>query len=71
MVRLPGDDLPAGHNIEILIASWSLSMAREVAWTNSEVLWALRGADPVYRAQLGVLDRTTELSSTVLLPPAT
>jgi hypothetical protein len=51
------------------LAIWSVRRARDSAWTNAEILWALR-AIPVLRSKfLRVLDRTTGFAGRGLLLP--
>ena len=42
-VRLLGDVLPPVSTLEDTLAAFSMTAAREAAWNNGEVLWALRG----------------------------
>jgi hypothetical protein len=69
MVRLLGDPLPAVSHLEDTIAAWSVSAAREAAWTNAEVLWNLRGLPPLYTRCLDVIDGLTDVAGKALLVP--
>lgn len=69
MVRLLGDKLPPVSHLEDLIASWNVAEAREGAWTNSEVLWDLRGAPALYARWLDGLDGITAVAGKGLLVP--
>jgi len=68
MVRLPGDEVPPLHNLEDLIAGWSISAARENAWTNAEVLWTLRGL-PLEARYLDSLDGIAAVAGKAMLTP--
>jgi hypothetical protein len=68
-VRLAGDALPPVSHLENVLAAWSISAAREVAWNNAEVLWHLRDAPPVSGTFLASLDLTTDAASKTLLIP--
>ena len=69
-VRLLGDALPPASHVEETVAAWGVAAAREAAWTNSEVLWTLRG-DPVLAARyLNTLDGLAALAGKSLLTPA-
>lgn len=69
MVRLPGNALPPVNHLEDLLAAWSVSAAREAAYTNAEVLWTLKGSDELESRYLSFLDGVTTLSSKALLTP--
>jgi hypothetical protein len=68
-VRLAGDALPAVTHLEDLLAAWSISSAREIAWNNAEVLWHIKDAPPVSAAFLDSLDAATAVTSKTLLVP--
>lgn len=68
-VRLPGDALPAVTHLEDLLAAWSISSAREIAWNNAEVLWHIKDVPPVSAAFLDSLDAATAVTSKTLLVP--
>ncbi len=68
-VRLAGDALPAVTHLENLLAAWSISSAREIAWNNAEVLWHIKDAPPVSTAFLDSLDAATAVTSKTLLVP--
>lgn len=63
----------AGHADEALgrlddvIAMWKITRAREAAWTNGEVLWALRDAPPLSSHFQESLDRMVGLAGRGLL----
>jgi hypothetical protein len=38
-LRLPGDALPPVSHLEDTIAAWNVSVAREKAWANAQLLW--------------------------------
>jgi len=69
LVRLPGIPLPAATHIEDTIAAWNIGAAREIAWTNAEVLWRLRGEKPLAQRYLDALDGTATLAGKALLVP--
>jgi len=68
-VRLAGDALPAVTHLEGLLAAWSISSAREIAWNNAEVLWHIKDVPPVSAAFLNSLDAATAVTSRTLLVP--
>jgi hypothetical protein len=68
-VRLLGDAIPAASVLENTIAAWSVSVAREAAWNNSELLWHLQGEPGLTSAFLDSLDGLTSLVSKSLLVP--
>jgi Family of unknown function (DUF5995) len=68
-VRLAGDALPPVTHLEDVLAAWSISAAREVAWNNAEVLWHLRDAPPVSATFMASVDLTTDAASKTLLIP--
>jgi hypothetical protein len=55
--------------VDDVVATWSVSAARDAAWTNGEVMWHLRGIAPVSRAYLDTLDRSVGFASRGLLVP--
>ena len=55
------------HGVDDVVAIWSVTAAREAAWTNSRVLWHLRNIGPVERAYVTTLDRTVGFASRGLL----
>ena len=62
-------DVAAG-SADDLVAMWKVRVAREAAWTNAEVLWALR-AQPLLRDRyFARLDGLTGLAGRGLLVPA-
>jgi Family of unknown function (DUF5995) len=68
-VRLLGDALPDVSQLENTIAAWSVSAAREAAWTNAELLWHLRPEAGLTAAFLDTLDGLTSVVSKALLVP--
>ncbi|HEY1767898.1 MAG TPA: DUF5995 family protein [Terracidiphilus sp.] len=68
-VRLAGDALPDVSHLENLLAAWSISAAREIAWKNAEVLWHLKNLPPVSSTFLDSLDATTAVAGKTLLVP--
>jgi hypothetical protein len=69
MVRLLGDALPAVSHLEDTIGAWSVTAAREAAWTNAEVLWEFRGMPLLYgRVMSGIDGLTTVAGKTLLVP---
>jgi hypothetical protein len=67
MVRLLGDPLPPVSHLEDMAAAWSISAAREAAWTNAEVLWGLRGAPPLSSRFMDMLDGLTAVAGKGLM----
>jgi len=51
------------------VAMWSIRRARDAAWTNAEVLWALRGNDTLFGSFVATLDRMTGFAGRGLLVP--
>jgi hypothetical protein len=68
-VRLAGDALPPVTHLENILAAWSVSAAREVAWNNAEVLWHLRDVPPVSATFMASIDLSTDATSKTLLIP--
>ncbi|HEY3836328.1 MAG TPA: DUF5995 family protein, partial [Bryobacteraceae bacterium] len=68
-VRLAGDALPPVSRLEDTIAAWNVSVARESAWRNAELLWNIRSLQPVSSAFLDTLDGFTALVGKTLLVP--
>jgi hypothetical protein len=66
MVRIADEIL--GH-IDDVIAMWSITEARNAAWTNAEALWALRGHPDLTAAFEDTLDGTVGFASRGLLVP--
>jgi hypothetical protein len=52
-----------------LLANWTINSARDLAWRNAGVLWALRGETAVSAAFLDGLAAATALASGLLLTP--
>jgi uncharacterized protein DUF5995 len=61
-------DVALGRQDDVL-AMWNVRAAREAAWTNGEVLWALGGLPHVQRRFLRALDRTIGFAGRGLLRP--
>ena len=68
-VRLLGDCLPPVSALEDTLAAFSITAAREAAWNNGEVLWALRGLPPFSARTLHALDGMTAVIGKTLLVP--
>lgn len=68
-VRLLGDDLPPVTHVEDTVAAWSMSVARENAWTGSEVVWHLRGMPALGDRYAQGLDVAATLVGKTLLVP--
>jgi Family of unknown function (DUF5995) len=68
-VRLAGDALPEVNRLEDLLAAWSISSVREIAWKNAEVLWHIKDAPLVSSTFLDSVDATTAAASKTLLIP--
>jgi Family of unknown function (DUF5995) len=69
MIRLLGDPLPPVSHLEDTIAAWSVTAARETAWTNAEVLWNLRAMPPLYSRCMDGIDGLTAVAGKTLLVP--
>jgi hypothetical protein len=54
-------------NVDDAVALFSVSRAREAAWTRGEVLWALRGLPGVGEAYADVTDRAAGLTTRAIL----
>ena len=68
-VRLLGDLLPPMSKLEDTIAAFSVTAAREAAWTNGEMLWALRGLPRLSARSVDTLDGMTAVIGKTLLVP--
>ena len=51
----------AGGEVDDAVAMWKVRAAREAAWTNAEVLWALRAAPALRDAFFSRLDASPGL----------
>jgi hypothetical protein len=51
------------------VAMWSVRAARDTAWTNAEVLWALKPTPPLQQDYFDRLDRFTGFAARGLLAP--
>ncbi len=69
MVRLLGDPLPAVSHLEDRLAAWSVSAAREAAWTNGEVMWGIGGDRLLASRFEGMLDGLTAVAGKTLMAP--
>ena len=73
-IRCRRDDGPASghriHGLDVVVAMWDVSRAREAAWTNGRTLWGLRALRDLAADFLAALDRIVCLVSRgLLLPP--
>jgi hypothetical protein len=59
----------AAGTADDVAAMWNVRAARQAAWTNAQVLWALRGAPLLRDAFFDRLDRLTGLAGKGLLVP--
>jgi hypothetical protein len=59
----------AGGNVDDAIAMWKVRAARAAAWTNAEVLWALRAQPALRNAFFSRLDSFTGFAGRGLLVP--
>jgi uncharacterized protein DUF5995 len=55
--------------IDDVVAIWSVSEARNAAWTHAQMLWAVRGDDGLTKAFEDALDGTVGFASRGLLVP--
>jgi len=55
--------------VDDVVGNWSITEARNAAWTNAEVLWNLRRVPGVQRAYLDALDGTVGMAGRGLLVP--
>lgn len=67
-IALAVDEQYAGP-VANLVSGWSISRARDAAWTNARVLWSLEGAEPLRTDFLGTLSRTVGMAGRYLLTP--
>jgi hypothetical protein len=69
MVRLPGNALPSLAALEQTLAAWSVSISRDLAWTNAGVLWRIRD-EPLFANRFtDLLDNSAKVAATALLMP--
>ena len=61
-------DVACGE-VDDVVAMWKVRTARAAAWTNAEVLWALRSAPPLRDAFFSRLDSFTGFAGRGLLVP--
>jgi hypothetical protein len=52
-----------------LVGSWSITRARDAAWTNANVLWRLDGVEPLRTDYAATLARSVGLAGRLLLTP--
>ena len=69
-VRLLGDPLPPVSHVEDTIAAWNVSVAREAAWQNAELLSHLQTVPPLSSSFMDTLDGLTTVAGKALLVPA-
>ncbi|KRB47297.1 DUF5995 family protein [Terrabacter sp. Root181] len=67
-IALAVDEQYAGP-VANLVSGWSISRARDAAWTNARVLWSLEGVEPLRTDFLGTLSRTVGMAGRYLLTP--
>ncbi len=68
-VRLLGGALPPFSRLEDTIAAWSVSVARESAWNNAELLWHLEEKPPLASTFMDTLDGLATVAGKTLLVP--
>jgi hypothetical protein len=68
-VRLLGDLLPPVSHLEDTLAAFSVTAAREAAWNNAEMLWALRAFPSLAARTVDTLDGMTAVIGKTLLVP--
>ena len=70
-LRLLGDLLPPVAHLEDAIAAFSVTAAREAAWNQAEMLWALRPFPDLSARMADTLDgMTAVIGKTLLIPVA-
>jgi hypothetical protein len=67
-IALAGDEEYAGP-VANHVSGWSITRARDAAWTNARVLWSLDGAEPLRTEFLATLSRTVGMAGRYLLTP--
>jgi len=67
-IALAVDEQYAGP-VANLVSGWSISRARDAAWTNARVLWSLDGVEPLRTDFLATLSRTVGMAGRYLLTP--
>ena len=55
--------------VDDMVAMWSIRHAREAAWSNAEVLWALRDNELLYETVIETMDRMAGFAGRGLLVP--
>ena len=55
--------------IDDIVAIWSITQARDAAWSHAEVLWALRDQGVIERNFVEILNRSTGMASRAFLTP--
>jgi hypothetical protein len=69
MVGLLGDALPSIDRVEDLVGAFGILASREIAWTNSELLWQTQAVPGLSSRFLAGLDSATRLAGAGLLAP--
>jgi len=68
-VRLLGDALPPFSRLEDTLGAWKVLVAREQAWTNAGILWALRGTPELGARFMETINGLTTVAGKTLLIP--
>ena len=68
-VRLLGDLLPPMSHLEDTLAAFSMTAAREAAWNNGEMMWALRSLPRLSARTESTLDGMAAVIGKTLLVP--
>jgi len=68
-VRLLGDLLPPVSHLEDTLAAFSMTAAREAAWNNGEMMWALRNLPRLSARTESTLDGMAAVIGKTLLVP--
>jgi hypothetical protein len=55
--------------VDDVLAMWSIRKARDAAWTNAEILWALRDSPTLFDGMVGTVDRMAGFAGRGLLLP--
>ena len=69
MVRLSGVALPEVSHLGDTLAAWSLTAAREAAWTNAELIWDVRDIPLLSGRYLHVIDGLATVAGKTILAP--
>ena len=67
-IALEVDERFAGP-VTDLVSGWSITRARDAAWTNARVLWTLESTPPLRADFLATLSRTVGMAGRYLLTP--